>query len=703
MIDLTLLNKEQSKAVTHINGPVSVIAGAGSGKTKTLTYRIAYMITEGIDPQSIVAVTFTNKAAAEMKERVMNLVGEKGYLTQISTFHAFCSRFLRNEITNLNQGYTRRFLIIDEDDSKQIIRDTVKELNYDSNKYSSNRLKNLFSKIKNGQYDFLDFDETKIFNAYNQYLKDNNALDFDDLILKTIEVFNRCPEVKDYYNRQYEYILVDEFQDTNKTQYELLKLLIGSNNNIFVVGDPDQSIYSFRGAHYENQNRYMIEFSPKVYVLDQNYRSTTKILDAANRLISYNSGRTVEKNLMSNLGEGLNVVHQIRESDRDEAYFVTKAIEDLVFKGIEYNDIAVLYRANAISRVFEESFLKNNIPYVIYGGLSFFQRKEIKDILAYIRLCLNPMDNISLKRIINVPRRKIGQVTIQKLETYATIYNVSLFDAIDKVDLGKAVKQNLIDFKNLIINLTESISKINYLPDVVDLVGKKSGYYDMLISEGNESKDRLDNINELKAVFYQGTFDYQMPPLEALQLILDDLSLKTDVDFDNSANTVKLATIHQVKGLEFKVVFLVALEEGIFPSEQSFSEFDIEEERRVCYVAMTRAKERLIISHARTRFRYGEIRYNMPSRFISEMDILPDKPVTPVREQPLSPYDFLDNINQTEKEEIIPGDRVKHEKYGFGVVVGLDEDVIKIAFGMEFGIKMFTPGHPSIKKVKKDI
>ena len=549
MIDLTLLNKEQSKAVTHINGPVSVIAGAGSGKTKTLTYRIAYMITEGIDPQSIVAVTFTNKAAAEMKERVMNLVGEKGYLTQISTFHAFCSRFLRNEITNLNQGYTRRFLIIDEDDSKQIIRDTVKELNYDSNKYSSNRLKNLFSKIKNGQYDFLDFDETKIFNAYNQYLKDNNALDFDDLILKTIEVFNRCPEVKDYYNRQYEYILVDEFQDTNKTQYELLKLLIGSNNNIFVVGDPDQSIYSFRGAHYENQNRYMIEFSPKVYVLDQNYRSTTKILDAANRLISYNSGRTVEKNLMSNLGEGLNVVHQIRESDRDEAYFVTKAIEDLVFKGIEYNDIAVLYRANAISRVFEESFLKNNIPYVIYGGLSFFQRKEIKDILAYIRLCLNPMDNISLKRIINVPRRKIGQVTIQKLETYATIYNVSLFDAIDKVDLGKAVKQNLIDFKNLIINLTESISKINYLPDVVDLVGKKSGYYDMLISEGNESKDRLDNINELKAVFYQGTFDYQMPPLEALQLILDDLSLKTDVDFDNSANTVKLATIHQVKGL----------------------------------------------------------------------------------------------------------------------------------------------------------
>lgn len=702
MVDLTILNKEQARAVTHIKGPVSVIAGAGSGKTRTLTYRIAYMISEGIDPQSIVAVTFTNKAAAEMKERVMNLVGEKGYLTQISTFHSFCSRFLRDEITHLNQGFTRRFLIIDEDDSKQIIRDTVKELNYDSNKFNSNRLKNLFSKIKNGQSDFLELDEAKIYNAYNKYLRDNNALDFDDLIYKTIEVFRTCPEVKDYYNRQYEYILVDEFQDTNKMQYELMKHLIGPNNNIFVVGDPDQSIYSFRGAHYENQNRYMIEFDPKVYVLDRNYRSTTKILDAANSLISYNSGRTTEKNLTSELGNGLSVVHQIRESDRDEAYFVTKAIEDLVFKGYQYNDIAILYRANAISRVFEESLLKYNIPYVIYGGLSFFQRKEIKDILAYIRLCLNPMDNISLKRIINVPRRKIGSVTIQKLETYATIFNISMFDAIDKVDLSKATKQSLIDFKQLILSLTEAINKLNHMPDVVDLVGKMSGYYDMLYSEGNESKDRLENINELKAVFYQGTFDYQMPIIEGLQQVLDDLILKTDADFDVSNNTIKLATVHQVKGLEFKAVFLVALEEGIFPSDQSYNEFDIEEERRVCYVAMTRAKERLIISHARSRFRYGEIRYNMPSRFINEMNIMPDKPLSHKKEQTTTPYDFLDNIHQTEKEEIVLGDRVRHEKYGNGVVISIDEDIIKIAFGMEFGIKLFTPGHPSIKKVKKD-
>ena len=692
MIDLKKLNEQQLKAVKHIDGPCAVIAGAGSGKTRTLTYRIAYLIEQGIYPESIVAVTFTNKAAREMKERVMELVGEKGVLTQVSTFHSFCARFLRDEITYLNENFTRRFLIIDEDDAKQIIRDTVKELNYDANRYNSNRLKEAFSRYKNNRHETLDQDDRNIYEAYQKYLMENNSLDFDDLIVFTIKLLKTNDRLRDYYNRKYHYILVDEFQDTNLAQYELIRLLAGKDKNIFVVGDPDQSIYSFRGADYENQDRFMIEFNPKKIVLDQNYRSKTTILTASNNVIKHNVSRTTEKDLYSDLGEGSPITYTTRESDRDEAYYVTKMIEMFVQQGYEYDEIAVLYRVNSISRVFEESFLKNDIPYVIYGGLSFFQRKEIKDILAYIRLCINKEDNISLKRIINTPRRRIGQTTISKLETYATLHQMSMYDAIDHINLRGQASTHLKNFKELIETLKEKIHEAKFLEDVIDITSTVSGYHDMLLSEGNESKDRLENIQELKAIFYQASADYGLPFLETIERILDEMSLYTDLDIETK-NTVKLATVHQVKGLEFKIVFVVALEEGIFPSEIAYTAREIEEERRVFYVALTRAEDRLILSNSKSRYRFGEVRHYMPSRFIGETGIEDRDP------RFITPFDFIEH-KPAPQGDLKLGDKVIHDVFGFGTIVSKTDDDVTVAFPLPHGIKLFIPNHPSLKKVK---
>lgn len=694
MLDLTKLNEQQQKAVQEIEGAVSVLAGAGTGKTRTLTYRIAYMIYEGIPASEIVAMTFTNKAAFEMKQRVIDLVGTKAEEISISTFHSFCARFLRNEIHHLDDKYTSRFLIIDEADSKQIIRDTVKELKYDVNEYNSNRLKNKFSKFKNKQLDYLDFDDLVIYKAYNQYLRDNNSLDFDDLINYTVELLKRNDNIKKYYNDRYKYLLVDEFQDTNIAQYELIKLLSGKNKNIFTVGDPDQSIYAFRGANYHNQKRFIEEYNPKVIILEENYRSTNKILEAANRLISNNLGRIGEKELKSSLGDGSDVIFETRHSDIDEAYFVTRAINILINGNYKYNDIAVLYRSNSISRIFEEAFLKANIPYVIYGGTSFFARKEIKDILAYIRVVLNPDDNISLKRIINTPRRKIGQVTVSKLENYANLYNLSLYDSLTKADLGTATNRNLKEVKNILDTIKEEILKANELEDIIDVVNSLSGYRDMLINEGEESKDRLENIQELKAIFYNAKIENRGSNIEILEKLLDDLALKTNLDIDDSHNTVKLSTVHQVKGLEFKVVFLVALEETIFPNQASMlTSFELEEERRVCYVAATRAKERLILSHANQRYRFGSLKALDQSRYIREMK--PEDESIKIRV--IKPQE-----NVSENLQINLGDKVIHDTFGPGLVVSLDDEVIRVAFKIEFGVKIFKKGHPALRKVKTE-
>ncbi len=691
MIDLTKLNESQLKAVKKINGAVSVLAGAGTGKTRTLTYRIAYMIFEGIKPSEIVAVTFTNKAANEMKERVINIVGPRAGEISISTFHSFCARFLRSEIEKLNENYTHRFLIIDEDDAKQIIRDTVKELNYDSNYYNSNRLKNIFSKYKNKQIDMLDYEELHIYNNYNKYLKDNNSLDFDDLIHKTVKLLNEDEELREYYNNRYKYLLIDEFQDTNVIQYELIKLLTGKNHNVFIVGDPDQSIYAFRGANYYNQTRFIDEYNPEIIILEENYRSTLNILNAANKLISKNKNRIGEKDLTSDLGEGSPIIVEARQSDRDEAHFVTRAIEIFVGGGYEYKDIAVLYRSNSLSRIFEEAFLKASVPYVIYGGTSFFARKEIKDILSYIRLILNPHDNISLKRIINTPRRKIGQTTLGRLEAFATLYGYSLYDAIDHIDLGNAVNKRLRDFKRLIEIIKEEASKVDDLEKIIDIVNNISGYHEMLVNEGDESKDRLENILELKAIFYTARDESDKPNLEILEDLLDDLALKTNLDLDDTYNTVKLATVHQVKGLEFKIVFMVAMEEGIFPNQASMmSSFELEEERRVCYVAVTRAKERLIVSYANDRFRFGQFVSLDPSRYISDLQGEENKQEVKV---------VVKKAENLTDGDIELGNKVSHDSFGEGVVVEVGESTIKVAFNIDYGIKIFKRGHPALKKV----
>ena len=691
-MDFKGLNNHQKEAVNALEGAVAVIAGAGSGKTRTLTYRIANMIEKNIFPSSILAVTFTNKAAREMKERVVDLIGPQGFAPTISTFHSFCARFLRDEVEHLGEPYTRHYLILDEDDSKQVIRDTVKELNLDPNRYNSNRLKDYFSKVKNGQYDTLEYEEEKIFIKYNEYLKSNNSMDFDDLLNFTLKILREKSQVLAYYQEQFKYILVDEFQDTNIIQYELIRLLGDKYKNVFIVGDPDQSIYGFRGANYENYTFFLRDFKPKVIVLDENYRSSMNILNAANSLISNNRNRKTDKQLKSDLGMGPLVIKEVRDLDKDEAYFVARAIEILVSGGYQFKDIAVLYRSNAIGRIFEEAFLRYNIPYIIYGGISFFSRKEIKDMLSYIRLALFEHDNISLKRIINTPRRKIGNTTISKLESYAAIHHVSMYEAIDHLNVSGQTREALQEFKKLIKILRDEINTVYDLTQVVDLTLQISGYEEMLRLEGNEGKDRYDNIQELKSIFYNGSVDYKGTNLEKIEQILDDMALKTDLDLEDDKNTVKVATIHQVKGLEFKAVFMVALEETVFPSDISGSFTEIEEERRVAYVGVTRAKERLILSYAKQRFRFGQIQYNQPSRFIDDMDLEQAKEKKMIVEKEAAPEYIV--------EEIKVGDSVIHEKYGKGVVVMKNEDITRVAFSIEFGIKLFTTGHQALKKIK---
>ncbi|MDY0210389.1 MAG: UvrD-helicase domain-containing protein [Acholeplasma sp.] len=693
-MNLTGLNEKQQEAVKSIEGSVAVIAGAGSGKTRTLTYRIANMIDQGIDPKTILAVTFTNKAAKEMKERVVDLVGPSGFAPIISTFHSFCARFIRDEIDYLGSPYNRHYLIMDEDDAKQVIRDSVKELNLDPNRYTANRLKDYISKVKNGQYDQLDFEDEKIFHKYNDYLKQNNAMDFDDLLNFTVQLLRDHEDLLEKYQNYYQYILIDEFQDTNIIQYELVKLMGSKRKNVFIVGDPDQSIYGFRGANYENYTYFLNDFKPKVIVLDENYRSTMNVLNAANKLISNNRNRKTIKNLKSELGDGTKVIQEVRESDKDEAYFVARAIEIVVNNGVMFKDVAVLYRSNAIGRIFEEAFIKYNIPYVIYGGTSFFARKEIKDVLSYIRLALFEEDNISLKRVINTPRRKIGSVTIGKLETYAQIYKISMYDALDKLNVTGQTKEALLSFKSVIETLKKEIQTVYDLTQVVDIAIRVSGYEEMLRQEGNEGKDRYDNIMELKSIFYNGSIDYRGTNLEKIEQILDDLALKTDVDLIEDRNTVKVATIHQVKGLEFKVVFMVAMEESIFPSDIMGSFTEIEEERRVAYVGVTRAKERLILSCAKQRFRFGQVQYNMPSRFLEELSLeTKDTPRIIIKNTPTPDPDFVE-------DDIKVGDQVFHEKYGKGVVVMKNDDITRVAFSVDFGLKLFTTGHQALKKIK---
>ena len=689
---LATLNESQLKAVIHPSGPLFVVAGAGTGKTRTLTARIAYLIMEGVNPKRILAVTFTNKAAREMKQRVVDMTGPHAMDVWLYTFHAFGLQILRRHIQELPYGYKPSFTVIDEEDGRKIVSDVVKSLGFDIKMFSVKALKGLISLFKcERMEEFERSDEEKIYKGYQQYLRENQLVDFDDLLIYTHELLDSYPHIKAKYQTAFDHVLVDEFQDTDLIQYKILKILGDLHKNVFVVGDPDQSIYGFRGANYNNSKYFIRDFKAEEVILDKNYRSTNYILQAANKLIVNNLNRPSQKNLESDLGLGNPITYHTAQSDYQETFYVINEINKLIQQGYSYDDIAILYRNNALSRLFEDAMIKEGIPYIIYGGISFYERKEIKDALAYIRLINDHQQDFYFKRIVNVPKRSIGLKSIQVLEEKAQALGISMFDAIDYVDLRPQAKSSLLEFKKMIIETKEAFDGMEDLYQIMPVLMQKTGYMAMLKAEDTEiAEDRIDNLKELQSVFTRGDVYYEGTFYEKLNQQLDQIALYSDLDQDvTEENHVKLATYHQVKGLEFRAVFMVVLEEGIFPSDRALmSTYELEEERRVAYVGITRAQEKLYMTHSERRMVYGQIRLGYPSRFIKESRLS-----TP-QKQPDVIYDQTSHILKT-------GDHVEHQVFGRGVVVSVDGEIAKIAFAMPHGIKQILESHPSIKKVKK--
>ena len=704
-MDLSGLNKSQLEAVKTTEGPVMVMAGAGSGKTKVLTTRISYLIGElGVPLDNILAVTFTNKAANEMKERISKILNINAKGMWVSTFHSFSSRLLRLEIDKM-PPYTKYFNIIDDDDSLKIVKEIMKEM---GDLYTSPKeMRNLISKSKN----FLDFkikdidrktEFHKVFDEYEARLKKDNLLDFDDLIIKTIELLTKFPNVLEKYQHKFQYILVDEFQDTNELQYKLMKLLSQKHKNIFVVGDDFQSIYAFRGAKLENINKFQRDFiGTKLILLEQNYRSTKEILNLANNVI-INNPNQIKKTMFSENNFGSKPKIYSAYSSYDEIMYVCDKIKELVLDGDSYNDIAIMYRANHISRGFEEQLMKYRIPYKIYGGLSFFSRAEIKDMIAYLRLLIFSDDNFSFKRVVNNPKRGIGKSILDKLELIANESNLSLYDAIPNYKGKGQGASGLVEFKMIIDSIKATIE--NYkLPDLIDVLLDETGYKDELYRTEDEevAEDKLNNIKEFKSILKDTDEESLDSNVIKLQGLLGDLALRTNNDDNNDGNSVILTTYHQAKGLEFKDVFMVANEEGIFPSSNTVTDEEIEEERRICYVGITRAKKKLFLTYCNHRRIFGYDTDMSPSRFIDEMDksLLDDNKV---RKAPVvnynKPIEKKTVVESNNNDIINVGDKVNHKSFGDGVVVAKDGMVITVAFKAEFGIKKLKADHPSIRK-----
>lgn len=690
------LNEAQKEAVLQTEGPVMVMAGAGSGKTKVLTHRIAYLLLEKQVPlDAILAVTFTNKAAAEMKQRVQNLVGENTMWMWISTFHSFCARFLRREI-HLLPPYTSNFGILDEEDSLKVVKDIVKEEQIDD--FKPKTFRNLISKVKNfPQYKSSNLPlwnrYLRVSQRYQQRLAESNLLDFDDLLVRTLDIFKKDPMVLNHYQNKFRYILVDEFQDTNDLQYELIQKLANAHQNVFVVGDDCQSIYSFRGANIKNIELFQKDFPKfRLVKLERNYRSTTQILDVANELIRKNPNQ-IPKTLYSSNTHGVLPFYYAADSSYEEVMFVIDKIRQLHLAGDSYRDFAIIYRANYISRNFEELLIRYQIPYKIYGALSFYSRKEIKDMLAYIKVMISPEDQISFRRIINEPKRKIGPMLVERLQEYAYETHQTLLEAIPTFPKKGQGSEALKNFYDMIHSVKAQLENIE-LKNLIDVLLEETGYKEMLMSE--EDQDRLNNIYELKGVFKEIDEFYEGTPLEKLSGFMQDLALRTDMDDETEEDSVCLTTYHQAKGLEFKTVFMVAMEEGIFPSE-GFNDVDMEEERRVCYVGVTRAKERLFLTSANRRLLFGTYQQMAPSRFLKELFAQKGKPKEKSREKPAP----LAISKPSSHEEIRVGDKITHKMFGDGLVIQKDGNVIQVAFKMPVGIKKLLADHPSIVK-KKD-
>ena len=626
------LNPKQKEAVLHTDGPLLILAGAGSGKTRVLTHRIAYLIDEcGVNPWNIMAITFTNKAAGEMRERVDNLVGFGAESIWVSTFHSSCVRILRRHIENL--GYTTSFSIYDSDDQKTLMRQVFKTLDIDTKQFKERSVLAAISSAKdklippeefllNAGGDFREKKTGEIYKEYQKQLKKNNALDFDDLIVKTVELFQNNPQILDYYQERFRYIMVDEYQDTNMAQFKLVSLLASKYRNLCVVGDDDQSIYRFRGADIQNILSFENTFPGTMVIkLEQNYRSTQNILDAANEVIRHNFGRK-DKTLWTANGEGDKILFKQFDTAKDEADFVVRQIRD---SGYSYQDQAVLYRTNAQSRLLEERCIFYNVPYRLVGGVNFYQRKEIKDILAYLKTIANGVDDLSVIRIINVPKRGIGATTIGRVTAFASEHNMSFYDTLKEAKqipgIGKAAEKISRFIAQMEVFRAMAYSEEYSMKDLIDHILEDTGYEEELQEEGEiEAQTRLENIEELinKAAAYEE--DSEHPTLDEF---LEQVALVADIDnVDDTEDRVTLMTLHSAKGLEFPKVYLVGMEDGLFPGMMSIMSGDkteMEEERRLCYVGITRAKKELVLTAARQRMINGETRWSKPSRFINEI------------------------------------------------------------------------------------
>lgn len=692
-MNLENLNDKQKEAVNITEGPLLVIAGAGSGKTKVLTTKVAHLVLDcNVSPENILAITFTNKAAREMKDRIISMVGNIAYQIQISTFHSFGLSILKNHYDKV--GLEKNFTILDSDDCNTLIKNILKDMNVDENykgirNIISNNKNSLISPVEYERFVNTDYDKMalEVYERYQNRLKRNNSVDFDDLLYLPIVLFKTNKDVLEEYQNKYKYVLIDEYQDTNEAQYKLTKMICSKYKNICAVGDDSQSIYSWRGSNYRNILNFEKDYpNCKTVYLEQNYRSTKTIINASNDVIKNNKNRK-DKNLWTDNEEGALIEYNTLANEKDEAYYVVSEINKLIDEGIDYKDIAILYRTNAQSQTMEKELVLNNIPYKIVGSQYFYNRKEIKDLMAYLKLIYNKDDDVSLLRIINVPRRKIGKVTIENLINKANDLNTSIFDAISS--------SKELEFKELINDFRDKKDSMS-LVDFVSYVLDKSGLLHELESEKTiESETRIENLNEFKTVAYQ--FE-EMYGIISLEDFLSEISLVSDItEYKSNDNAVTLMTIHLAKGLEFGNVFIIGLEESIFPHFNSFnSEEELEEERRLCYVALTRAKNRLYLLNASSRAIYGNRVRNPESRFIKEINpkyikfnnkkVFDDNKIN-----------ISDNINSNEEYKI--GEHIFFDMYGEGVIVGIKDKILTVAFKHPYGVKMLIKGHKKIRKV----
>lgn len=724
---LTGLNKEQQQAVQHTEGPLLILAGAGSGKTKVLTVRIAHLLAQGVNPYEILAITFTNKAAKEMKSRVEGLVGDVANRIWLSTFHSFCAKFLRFELDNF-LGYNSNFTIYDTSDSQAVIKAALKALNLDDKYYPVGAMIGAISDAKNKLLfasDFRkqarDFYQQKVADVYEYYereLRKNNALDFDDLLLVAVKLLQSNEAVLDKYSKRFRYVMIDEYQDTNHAQYLLAKLLASHWKNIAVVGDADQSIYAWRGADIQNILDFEKDYPNCTSIkLEQNYRSTKIILDAANAVIENNEGRP-KKNLWTDKTEGAKIQHFTAQSEHEEAAFIGDTIaKKHDIHGVPYGDMAILYRTNAQSRVLEEALIKRALPYTMVGGTKFYDRKEIKDVLAYLRVLYNPFDNLSLLRIINVPKRSIGATTVAKLQDYARANGTSLFMTLTQLHLVDTIKgktkEKLEEFGILIFTLVAEMEDKTVL-DILESILDRTGYLAQL-EESTDPQDqaRAENIGELLSV----AKDFQdTNPNGTVEDFLEQVALVNDVDsFEQEESKVTLMTLHAAKGLEFPIVFLGGLEEGLFPHSRTLmNPEEIEEERRLAYVGITRAEKELYISNATTRTVFGRTSSYLPSRFIDE---IPEELVDGLRAKRKVPDDIKRHVPQhmsvtsrpvtkpIVRNEVIAdwkvGDTAIHSKWGNGKVINVAGEGAGMKLTIEFptqGVRVVMAKFAPVKK-----